>query len=286
MRIVRIAATLAVPALLAGSLAACGSSAKPAAATGTKPGGAAAGVPALPDLGPKAELIAAAAVMQKAASADITLSSNDGSAGSGSGVYGWSGLQALDLAEQESGKTIKFRLVDGGSYLGVGDSQAAELSGKHWVKLDSADSQLADPFTALAVLINPADELTIGSQSSTLTKVGAEKLGGTDTQHYRSSAQAADLVAKLPNLTDAQRKAALAVASDGGATVISDFWVDAKHQLVQLTETNTDGASPSSSDSSTTVKYADLGVKITVTAPAASDLAAPADAAKLLSSLN
>ncbi|MDH6121227.1 hypothetical protein ABH930_000007 [Kitasatospora sp. GAS204A] len=286
MRIVRIAAALTGSALLIGSLAACGSSAK--SSTGATGGNA--GAPALPDLGPKAELVAAAAVMQKAGSADVALTSAGGSSGSGSGVYAWSGKPALDLSEQQSGKTIKFRAVDGSSYLGVDDTQAATVGGKHWLDLttSSGAAGMGDPFTALAVLMNPAAELTVAAQNGTLSKVGSEQLAGTGTTHYRSSMPAQSLVDQLPNLTDAQRKAALQVATSGGATVITDFWVDGKHQLVQMQEQTSDGSSPSSGaggSSASTVKYSNLGVKVSVSPPAASDQAAPADALKLLSSL-
>ncbi|WP_329564881.1 hypothetical protein [Kitasatospora sp. NBC_01266] len=291
MRITRIAVTLAVPALLIGSLAACGSSAKSAAgaAGAAATGGGGAGAPALPDLGPKGELVAAAAVMQQAGSADISISSPDGSSGSGSGVYAWGAKPVLDLSEQQSGKAIKFRMAGGSSYLGVDNTQAAALGGKHWIDLSTAAGGIGDPFTALAVLMDPTAELTVAAQHGTLSKVGAEQVAGSSTTHYRSSMPAQDLVDQLPNLTDAQRKAAMQVATDGGATLITDFWVDGKHQLLQMREQNTDGSSPSSDGSAanaSTIAYSNLGVKVGVSAPAASDQADPADAAKLLSSLN
>ncbi|GAB2692575.1 hypothetical protein [Kitasatospora kifunensis] len=287
MRSVRIAVALAIPALLVGSLTACSSSSKSSTgSTGTGSGGAAA---AAPDLGPKAALLESAAVMQKAGSANINISSSDDSSGAGSGVYAWGGKPTLDLSEQESGKAIKFRVVNDGSYLGVADGQAAELGGKHWVNLNTAGgSAVGDPFTALAVLLNPAAELGVAAQNGTLAKVGSEQVAGTATTHYRSSMPATDLVNQLPNLSDAQRKAALKVATDGGSTITTDFWIDGKHQLVQMTEQNSDGSSPSSSgsgDSVSTIKYTDLGVKVSVSAPAASDQADPAAAAQLLSSL-
>ncbi|WP_329580931.1 hypothetical protein OG500_16355 [Kitasatospora sp. NBC_01250] len=292
MRSARIAVALAVPALLVGSLTACSSSSKSSSGSGSAgavaSAGAAAGAAGAPDLGSKAALLESAAVMQKAGSANVTVSSSDSSSGNGTGVYAWGTKPALDLAEQESGKTVKFRLVDGGSYLGVADDQAALLGGKHWVNLAAGGgSGLGDPFTALAVLMDPTAELTVAAQNGTLSKVGSEQVAGAATTHYRSTMQAADLVGKMPSLSDAQRKAALQVVTDGGSTVITDFWVDAKHQLLQMGEQNVDGSSPSTGANPTasTVKYADLGVKVSVSAPAASDQADPTVAAKLLSSL-
>ncbi|MFF7633978.1 hypothetical protein ACFZB9_12600 [Kitasatospora sp. NPDC008050] len=290
MRSTRIAVALAVPAVLVGSLTACSSSSKSSTGSGgaaaAASGAAAAGGS---DLGSKAALLESAAVMQKAGSADVAVSSSDSSSGNGTGVYAWGTKPALDLAEQESGKTIKFRLVNGGSYLGVADDQAALLGGKHWVDLNAGSgSTIGDPFTALAVLMDPTAELTVAAQNGTLSKVGSEQVAGAATTHYRSTMQATDLVGKMPSLSDAQRKAALQVVADGGSTVITDFWVDGKHQLLQMTEQNVDGSSPSSAgagSNASTVKYSNLGVKVSVSAPAASDQADPAAAAKLISSL-
>lgn len=294
MRSMRIAVALAVPAVLVGSLTACSSSSKSSTGSGSAGGAAAAasgvaGAAGSSDLGSKAALLESAAVMQKAGSADVAVSSSDSSSGNGTGVYAWGTKPALDLAEQESGKTIKFRLVNGGSYLGVADDQAALLGGKHWVDLNAGSgSTIGDPFTALAVLMDPAAELTVAAQNGTLSKVGSEQVAGAATTHYRSTMQATDLVGKMPSLSDAQRKAALQVVADGGSTVITDFWVDGKHQLLQMTEQNVDGSSPSSAgagSNASTVKYSNLGVKVSVSAPAASDQADPAAAAKLISSL-
>ncbi|MGF1430488.1 hypothetical protein [Kitasatospora sp. LaBMicrA B282] len=289
MRIARIAVSLTIPALLVGSLAACSSSSK----SGNGATGGAAGVPAAaPNLDPKGEMLAAAAVMQKAGSANVTMSTPGDTSGDGTGVYQWAGQGALDLQGKDKGKPVKMRVVNGSAYMGADDTGAAAMGGKHWIDMSSMTAAMggagADPFTGLFVLLNPANELTVASQSSTLTKVGTEQVGGGSTTHYRSSTPAADLVAKLPNLTDAQRKAAQSMASEGGANLIFDFWLNGKHELVQMEQQNSDSSSPApaaspsdSSDSSATmIQFTNLGVKVNVSAPAASDVASPADAAK------
>ncbi|MDH6136538.1 hypothetical protein P3T37_005966 [Kitasatospora sp. MAA4] len=292
MRAVRIASAVAASALLVGALAACGSSAKKstdvlptavASAAGAGAGGGAAG-----SLGPKADLLAAAAVMQKAGSAKLAVSSAGGKADEGTGLYSWGGAQpAMDISEQQSGQAMKVRMVGGVMYLGVSDQQAAAVGGKHWIKLDGtgpAGSMTAN-FQALAMMVNPAVQLTAAAQGGKLSKVGSESLDGASTEHYQSVMPTATMVASVPNLSDADRKTVLTALTQEGSTITSDFWLNGQHQLVQQKEVGTNDASaaPSADQSTaTTTKYSDFGVKVTVTAPPASDQVAPADQLKLL----
>ncbi|MFE0461805.1 hypothetical protein ACFW1A_21405 [Kitasatospora sp. NPDC058965] len=279
MRITRIATSVTAAALLVAGLAACSSSASTpsgTAATGAT-GAAGAGAAGLPTGDPKTELSAAAVVMEKAGSAKIALSSTDGS--SGTGVYGWSGKPRLDFSEQEGGKTLKVRLVDDGVYLGASDAEAVALGGKHWVKLTTTGSggQLGAGFQTLELMLNPAAQLTAAAQAGTLKKIGTEAVGGTQTQHYQSTMPVATLLQSLPNLTADQRTAAEQSLKSDGSSITTDFWLNAKRQLVQEKEVGSD-----SSATPQTITYTDLGVAVNVTAPAAADLGNQSDALKLL----
>lgn len=287
---VRIASAVAASALLVGALSACDSSAKRTA--DAAPAASASAGAAAPGggLGAKADLLAAAAVMQKAGSAKIAVSSAGDKTDQGSGLYAWGAQPALDLSEQQSGQAMKVRLVANVMYLGVDDTQAAQLGGKHWLKLDGTGPAggLSGNFQALAVMINPAAQLATAAQAGKLSTIGSETVGGVSTQHYQSVMPTATLVAAVPNLQDADRKAVLAALGQEGATVTSDFWLNGQHQLVQqkVVSSNGTGASPAAgSGTATTAQYADFGVKVSVTAPAASDQVDPADSLKLLGAM-
>ncbi|WP_035800791.1 hypothetical protein [Kitasatospora mediocidica] len=237
-----------------------------------------------------ADLLSAAAVMQKAGSAKLAISAAGDKSDDGGGLYSWGAQPAMDISEQQSGQAMKVRMVDGVMYLGVSDQQAAAVGGKHWVKLDGTGpaGSLSANFQALAMMVNPAVQLTAAAQGGKVTFVGVESLGGVSTQHYQSAMPTATLVAAVPNLSDADRKAVLTALSQDGSTVVSDFWVNADHQLVQQKEVGSDGASASPSadqSTATTTKYSDFGVKVVVAAPAASDQVAPTDALKLLGAM-
>ncbi len=286
VRVVRIASTVAVSALLVGALAGCGSSGTKKSADGaSSAAGGGAGAVAGGGLGPKAELLAAAAVMQKVGSAKVHISSDDPSSatGDGDGVYNWSGTPALDLTTTTSGKATRIRLVGGVTYIGVDDQQAALAGGRHWVKVDDTMAGMGASFQAMIVMLDPAVQLTAAAQNGKLSKVGSEPTG----EHYRSVTPVDALVAGIPNLKDADRKAVSDALKQDGSDVTTDFWLNAQRQLVQEKEVGSDPSSPSASasgsaPSSTTIKYTDFGVKVAITAPAASDQVAPADAAKLL----
>ncbi|WP_035848112.1 LolA-like protein [Kitasatospora azatica] len=291
MRITRIVTTMTAATLLVGALAACGSSASKASSSAA--GGAASGAAGAPAAGlggdPKTELLAAAAVMQKAGSAKLTVSSPGTTSNDGSGVYAWGSKPRLDLAEQGTGGTaMKIRVVDDAVYLGVPDAQVAAAGGKHWVKLPSgsgAGGGMGASFQALALMLDPAAQLTVAAQNGTLKKVGAETVDGAQTQHYQSTMPTETLVKSVPNLSAEQRTAVLGVLKEDGSTVVSDFWLNSKRQLVQQKEDGADGASPSSGGATST-KYSDFGVQVNVATPAATDLADPSEALKLLGNLN
>ncbi|MDH6111035.1 hypothetical protein P3T36_005939 [Kitasatospora sp. MAP12-15] len=290
---VRIASAVAASALLVGALSACGSSAKksadavPGAAGAANSAGAAA---AGGGVGAKADLLAAAAVMQKAASAKIAVSTAGDKSDQGSGLYSWGAQPELDLSEQQSGQAMKVRMVDNVMYLGVDDQQAAQLGGKHWLKLDGNGpaGSLNGNFQALAMMINPSVQLAAAAQAGQLSTIGSESVGGVSTKHFQSVMPTATLVAAVPNLQDSDRKAVLAALGQGGSTITSDFWLNAQHQLVQQKVVGSNGSSASPAAgaiNATTTQYSDFGVKVSVTAPPASDQVAPADSLKLLGAM-
>ncbi|MFI9269311.1 hypothetical protein ACIGXM_01085 [Kitasatospora sp. NPDC052896] len=279
MRVVRIASTVTATALLLGALSACGSSAKSPAPAAASSAGAAAPAAGSAAGSPKVALLAAAAQMQKLGSAKVTL----GAPYNGNGVYSWQGQGDLDVTMTEAGQPVQVRVVDGQPYLGADAQQAALTGGKHWLKLSTAAGGQGAQLQAMTALLDPALQLGAATQSGELSAVGAETVNGVPTQHYRSTVPAQTLVDGLTALDAAHRQAVLALLQPG-STVTTDFWLDAKGELVQQKESSS-GGSAQAAPVALTVGYTDFGTAVSVATPASNDLISPADAAKLVGAL-
>ncbi|GAA1953860.1 hypothetical protein [Kitasatospora viridis] len=290
MRITRTVAATALTGLLTVAVAACGSSAKsPSDNSAGKPAGgsspAAAGTPA-PAAGggdAKAELLAAAIVMAKAGSAKVTVSGADsGTGSSASGELAWGSSTKLDVTEQQSGQDLRVRVLGDAVYLGTTAQPSPLPGGKHWVQLPSGTSSA---FQSLPVMLDPAAQLTAAAQSGKMTKAGSEQVAGASADHYTGTVPVNDLLAGLQGLSPAQR-AAVQSQLNGNTSVKVEFWLNAKHELVQQREQPlTAAASPSAgaaTSGTVTTGYSDLGVQVTVSAPPASDQADPSAALQLL----
>ncbi|GAA0662229.1 lipoprotein [Kitasatospora atroaurantiaca] len=303
MRTLRIATAVAVSALLVGGLSACSSSkttgqdatssasssASSSAATG---GGAGAGGKQAADLGPKAALLASAAVMEKAGSAKLVLTGT-GDTETGSGSYSWKAPAAFELTTKTDGQTAKMLLTGDVMYIGVDDETAATFGGKHWLKLDPKATagaggkalpggEDAGSMTTMLQTFNPAVQLAANAQGGKLSKVGAEKVGGADAVHYRSELPVDALVGAMANLSADQKKQVIDTLKKDGSSVTSDFWINAKGELVQQQSNNVGNGSKEA----VTIRYSDLGSAASVKTPAASDVLDFADMLKGLGNIS
>ncbi|MGW6537533.1 hypothetical protein ACWGDD_17160 [Streptomyces sp. NPDC055011] len=87
-------------------------------------------------------------------------------------------------------------MVDGVMYMDMGEKQAAQMDGKRWMKLDlkaaadaSGDKALQKQMTGGLDQMNqdPAQQLALLLESPDLKHVGAEKVNGMDTEHYKGT---------------------------------------------------------------------------------------------------
>lgn len=303
MRTVRIASAVAASALLVGGLTACSSGktggqdaaqagAKPGAASGAAggsasgaasapasgaAGGSAAGVPG-EGLAPKAALLASAAVMEKAGSAKLGLS-GAGANANGTGAYSWKAPAAFELTMNTADGPGKMLVTADVMYIGVDAETGAEFGGKHWLKLDPKAAAAANgkavpggedagSMTTLLQTLNPAVQLAANAQGGKLSKVGAEKIGGADTVHYQSALPVEALVGAMAGLSDDLKKQVVATLKKQSGSVTTDFWINAKGELVQQKSDNVGNGSKEP----VTITYSDLGSAGAVQAPAASDV--------------
>ncbi|MFD7576927.1 hypothetical protein [Kitasatospora sp. NPDC059817] len=272
MRATRLASTVAIAAVLLGAVTACGSKG------GDAKSGDAAAAALTGD--PKAALAASALVMQKAGNGKVTMISPDGSthtAGSGDADWKDPNRAAVDLTGEVETKKIRFRVIGTDGYLGGGDSEAAAMGGKHWIKLP-ASNELGNGVLLMSQLLNPVAQLGLAAQSGKPAKVGQESLDGVQVTHLRAVEEASAMVAAMPALTAGQRTAVQKSLEEDGRTLTIDFWLNGRQELVQYQEYG----DKNGEHDAVTVKYADLGKAAKIDAPAATDLGSETDLLKLL----
>ncbi|WP_354641063.1 hypothetical protein [Kitasatospora camelliae] len=280
MRALRLATAMAVSALLVGGLTACsgshGSGAAPAAsdgATTAAPGtsAGASGTPApapadasaqaaqQPAVDPKVALAGAAEVMAKAGSAKMTLTVQSESR---PGAFVWKSPQAIEVATVDDGAEFKAVLSDGTLYMGLSAERAESMDGKKWLKVDAGSSD-GGSFASVQQMLNPELQLGLHAKAGKLTRVGAEKIDGVDTVHYQSGLAVDALVNGMAGLPADAKPLVVDQLRRGGDTVVSDFWINAKGELLQLRH-STIGLS---SNTPVTVRYTELGGVQSVPAP-------------------
>ncbi|MFI6419992.1 hypothetical protein ACIBG6_21650 [Streptomyces sp. NPDC050842] len=148
----------------------------------------------------------------KAAKVKMTMSMTGAGADSGTaeltGVQGWdpavmditmkgSMLSAAGAgAGGDAPEQVRMIMLDNVMYMDMGAKQAAEMDGKRWMKLDltaaaeaSGDKALQKQMTGGLESMNqdPAQQLALLLDSPNLKHVGAEKINGMETQHYKGT---------------------------------------------------------------------------------------------------
>ncbi|MFB8045090.1 hypothetical protein ACFC8F_27815 [Streptomyces hydrogenans] len=144
----------------------------------------------------------------KAAKVKMTMNIEGVGAESGTmemnGVQGWDPAvmdytmtgSMLSAGDPDAPEQMRILMLDNVMYMDMGEKQAAEMDGKRWMKLDmkaaaaeSGDKALQKQMTGGLDNMNqdPAQQLALLLDSPDLKHVGAEKVNGMETQHYKGT---------------------------------------------------------------------------------------------------
>ncbi|MFF0293436.1 hypothetical protein ACFYST_26545 [Kitasatospora sp. NPDC004614] len=261
--------TVAVTCLAAGLLTACGSSGSGSSTADAKPGstasdGAAAGKGGA-QLGAKETLLASAAVMEKAGSAKLAVTGKD----AGTGEFVWKAPKSFLLNTKSDGQEAKVLFVGDVMYVSAGESLAKAAGGKTWMKIDPKDDAQGAPGESGGIskaasleLMDPAVQLAVAAP--TATQSGTETVEGQFCKHYRSDIPVDALVEKL-QLKPEVKTQVLDELKKKGSTVAAEFWINAKNELVQQSDTG-------SATGFSKIVYSDLGSVQPTKAPADSEV--------------
>ncbi|MDV5147712.1 hypothetical protein R1T08_26975 [Streptomyces sp. SBC-4] len=228
----------------------------------------------------------------KAAKVKMTMSMTGAGADSGTaeltGVQGWDPAvmditvkgSMLAAGDPDAPEQVRMLMVDNAMYVDVGAKQAAEMDGKRWMKLDlkaaadaTGDKALQKQMTGGLESMNqdPSQQLALLLDSPNLKHVGAEKINGMETQHYKGTLTVEQMLAanessKLLSKKDHDTLIAN-VKKMGMKGYDTEVWVnDAGFPArMDVGMTMAEGAMKMRAD------YSDYGTQATVQAPPAKD---------------
>ncbi|MFF4273458.1 hypothetical protein [Streptomyces sp. NPDC001536] len=186
------------------------------------------------------------------------------------------GRGAIDLEDGDStmtvtaeGQTIEQRVVDQVLYQEAPDQQKS--GGKPWLKIDLkkvAEQQGTDP----AQIGDPAQSAAYAKAitDDDVSKVGTEKIDGTDTDRYKVSVD----VSRLPGGSQLREQI--------GPTLPMQIWLDdqgrIRRQQIDMTVKAPASAKPDASSApqqvklSTLMEYSDFGTEVEAEAPPATQV--------------
>jgi hypothetical protein len=179
-------------------------------------------------------------------------------------------VDAAAIGLQGSGK-VRTLVVGGILYLsldtlGGGDpSSSPDLAGKKWLKLDpqmfggGGEIGQSDPNGSLDALRGAKGDVK---------RVGSEKVRGTRTTRYRVAIDAEQAVNSAPE--EQRDEVRNSIGALGSATIPADVWVDGKGRLRKIRLRV--AASSTKTKGSITFEYFDLGARVNVEAPPASEV--------------
>ncbi|MEU2547441.1 hypothetical protein ABZ618_18760 [Streptomyces roseolus] len=120
------------------------------------------------------------------------------------GVQGWAPASMditmkgsmMSAGDPDAPEQMRMVMLDNVMYMDMGEKQAAKMDGKRWMKLDlkaaaaeSGDKALQKQLTGGLDNMNqdPSQQLALLLDSPDLKHVGAEKVNGMETEHYKGT---------------------------------------------------------------------------------------------------
>ncbi|MFE0091864.1 hypothetical protein [Streptomyces sp. NPDC058991] len=228
----------------------------------------------------------------KSAKVRMTMAMPAGMEGGGtmemSGVQGW-GPGVMDVTVKGSMLTagdpdapseVRMVMVDQAMYVEMSAKQAAEMDGKRWMKMDfraaaeaSGDKALQKQMTGSLENMNqdPAQQLALLLGSPNIKHVGAEKVDGVETQHYKGTLtfqEMLDANKSLDVLSAEERKQLVDNVKKAGITGYdTEVWVNEDDYPAKMVV----GMKMPQGTMTMTANYSDYGAAATVQAPPAKD---------------
>lgn len=206
-----------------------------------------------------------------------------------SGVQGWDpGVMdvtmkgsALTAGDPEAPERMRMIMLNDVMYMNMGAKQAAEMDGKHWMKLDfgalaekSGDADVQRQMTQSLRNMNqdPAQQLALLLESPNLKHVGPEKTDGVDTEHYKGTLSVQEMLDANPGadsmLSEKERKQLLEGLEKAGMKGYdTEVWVNEDDLPVKMVV----GMTFPQGTMKMTAHYSDYGAKADVQAPPAGD---------------
>ncbi|MER6098766.1 hypothetical protein ABT154_23495 [Streptomyces sp. NPDC001728] len=204
------------------------------------------------------------------------------------GVQGWD-PSVMDITVKGSMLTagnpggpeqMRMIMLGDAMYMDMGAKQAAEMGGKRWMKLDmkaiaaaSGDKGLEKSMTGGMENMNqdPAKQLAMLLDSPNLKHVGAEKVDGVDTQHYKGTLTLEQMVAANKSfdvLSEKERTEMIDGVRKAGITAYdTQVWVDGDGYPVKMDV----GMKMKQGTVKMAMHFSDYGAKASVQAPPAKD---------------
>lgn len=189
------------------------------------------------------------------------------------GVLGWGdGLIGTATIEYTGGTTaetmralgvtsMEARYLSDAYYAQMGDTFAAKIGGKHWLKYaydDLKDLGGGANFADQMRSTTPNQSVKLLLNSSDVHRVGEEAADGQTTTHYSGTV-------RVGEVTDTELRKQLQQA--GVTTETVDVWINDKNLLVKKVEKSR----TANGQVTQTAHYRDYGVKVSVVKPPAAD---------------
>lgn len=228
----------------------------------------------------------------KAAKVKMTMTMSGVGADAGTvemtGVQGWNPAvmditvkgSMLAAGDPDAPEQVRMLMADNVMYMDMGAKQAAEMDGKRWMKLDmkaageaSGDKALQKQMTGGLESMNqdPAQQLALLLDSPNLKHVGAAKINGMETQHYKGTLTVEQMLAANESsklLSKKDHDALIAnVKKMGMKGYDTQVWVneDGLPARMDVGMTMAEGSMKMRAD------YSDYGTQATVEVPPAKD---------------
>ena len=189
--------------------------------------------------------------------------SSQGPTGTGQGDIVLQGSDSrLSFSGDQNGESTELRVFGDAVYI-----SDHSQPGRSWLRLsakggDQLSAMMAPVVAVITASLNPANQVRLYADAPPFTTVGSERIGDTDTTHYKGSIQASSMLQLLPPQVQTLVKDRLT------GTVAIEVWIDGDGLPVRI-------RSAKPGEEATVTTYKGWGQDVDVVRPPASQVADP-----------